>query len=60
MLTIYVIYHRTYENTNVFTTDESKIYEMIRKLEEKYEETDGEWSYMKLVENVEFEACMEP
>ena len=30
MLTIYVIYHETYENTNVFTTDKNKIDEIIK------------------------------
>ena len=59
MLTIYVIYHKSFENTNVFTTDESKIPEIIRMLTEKYDETEGEWRYRKLVENKEFEADMD-
>jgi hypothetical protein len=58
MTTIYVIFHVRFENTNVFTLDESKITEIIRKQAEKYEGTTGEWRWRKIVEGEEFEACM--
>jgi hypothetical protein len=58
-ITIYVIYHNTYENANVFTTDETKIEEIIQKLMRKYEGTAGEWKCRKLIENRNFEADMD-
>lgn len=58
MITIYVIYHTTYENTNVFTLDESKITEIIQKQCEKYEGTVGMWHWRKIVEEEEFDADM--
>jgi hypothetical protein len=58
-ITIYVIYHKTYENANVFTTDETKIEGIIQKLMRKYEGTAGEWKCRKLIENRNFEADMD-
>ena len=59
MITIYIIFHKTFENTNIFTTDEYKITEIIEKLIEKNKGTHGEWSYRKIVENTEFTAVMD-
>jgi len=58
MLTIYVIYHETYENTNIFTTDKNKIDEIIKKLIKKYDDTEGEWNYREITEETEFDADM--
>ena len=58
MISIYVIFHLTFENSNVFTTDESKITEIIQRLTEKYEDTDGQWRWRKIVEEEEFDAEM--
>ena len=58
MIAIYVIFHLTFENTNVFTTDENKIPEIIQRLTEKYEYTVGEWRWRKIVEEEEFDAEM--
>jgi len=51
MLKIYVIYHETFENTNVFTTDKNKIDEIISQLEIKYKDTEGKWKYREIIEN---------
>lgn len=56
MITIYIIYHLTFENTNVFTTDKNKIKDLIKLQEEKYKDTTGEWKYREIIEEVEFEA----
>lgn len=56
MITIYIIYHLTFENTNVFTTDKNKIKDLIKLQEEKYKKTTGEWKYREIIEEVEFEA----
>jgi len=58
MITIYVIFHLTFENTNVFTTDEGKIEEIIQRLSKKYENTVGDWGWRKIVEEEEFDAEM--
>jgi hypothetical protein len=58
MISIYVIFHLTFENSNVFTTDESKITEIIQRLTKKYEDTDGQWRWRKIVEEEEFDAEM--
>lgn len=58
MIAIYVIFHRTFENTNVFTTDEGKIEEIIQRLSKKYENTVGDWGCRKIVEEEEFNAEM--
>ena len=58
MIAIYVIFHRTFENTNVFTTDEGKIEEIIQRLSKKYENTVGKWRWRKIVEEEEFDAEM--
>jgi hypothetical protein len=52
---IYIIYHSTYENTNIFTTNKNKINDIIKTQEEKYKNTIGEWKYTELVEETEFE-----
>jgi len=56
MITIYIIYHLTFENTNVFTTDKNKIKDLIKLQEEKYKDTTGELKYREIIEEVEFEA----
>lgn len=55
-ITIYVITHKTFEDTNVFTTDKNEIPDIIARMEAEYEDTEGEWSYTKLVEGRKFEA----
>ena len=57
-LTIYVIYHSELEDTNVFTTDKNKIFELIEKMKNEYKDTDGEWKYRTLVEGELFDADM--
>lgn len=57
-MVIYVIYHKTFENTNVFTTDIDKIDKIVKKLESDFEDTVGEWRCRKLVEHRMFEADM--
>lgn len=53
---IYVIYHSTFENSNIFTTNKNKINDIIKKQEEKYKDTIGEWKYIEIIEETEFEA----
>jgi hypothetical protein len=60
MVVIYIIYHHSREDTNVFTTDETKIPLIIRDLSLKYNTKTTEWSYEKIYEGQEFEAKMEP
>lgn len=56
MATIYVIFHETFENTNVFTLDFSRVNTIIQEMETKYPDTNGEWKFIAIEENVEFEA----
>jgi hypothetical protein len=56
MIKIYVIFHKTFENTNLFTTDKNKVFTIIERMENKYEETKGEWNYREITEEEEFEA----
>jgi hypothetical protein len=58
-MVIYVIYHKTFENTNVFTTDKNKIDEIVKTLVSKYEDTKGEWRCRKIIEHRMFEADMD-
>ena len=58
MISIYVIFHLQFDNSNVFTTDESKITEIIQRLTKKYEDTDGQWRWRQIVEEEEFDAEM--
>lgn len=58
MTTIYVIYHLTFDNANVFTLDEGRITDIIRAQSEKYHGTTGEWRWRRIVEGEEFEADM--
>ena len=58
MIRIYVIYHSTFENTNIFTTEINKIFTLIEIQENKYPETKGEWSYREIAEEEEFDADM--
>ena len=58
MTTIYVIFHVTFENANVFTLNEREITKIIQRQTEKYEDTVGEWRWRKIVEGEEFEAEM--
>lgn len=55
-LHIFVIFHETFENTNIFTTDKDRISLLIAKLEEKYADTKGEWKFKEFKEETEFEA----
>lgn len=59
MATIYIIFHDTYENTNVFTLDFSKVKTMMRAMEDNYPGTEGEWNYKAIEENKQFEANFE-
>ena len=59
MLTIYVIYHITFENTNIFTTDPKRIPELIKQQVEKYETEISEWYVRELIEETVFEADMD-
>ena len=56
MITIYIIYHETFENTNVFTTDINKIDELKKKLATKTYTEISEWKYKKIIEEDEFYA----
>ena len=57
MITIYVIYHTAYENSNIFTTDKTKIPEIIQRQIEKYPSwfEDGDWKWREIVEETEFQ-----
>lgn len=57
-MTIYVIYHKTYENTNVFTTDKHQIDDIVKQLVLDNEGTEGQWYCRKLIEHRTFEADM--
>jgi hypothetical protein len=57
-ISIFVIFHDTFDGTNIFTTDETKIPQIIKKMEKKYEDTNGQWHYRKITEGEEFEAEM--
>jgi hypothetical protein len=59
MLTIYVIYHITFENTNIFTTDKNRIEELTKKMAEKYETKLSDWYVRTIVEENDFEADMD-
>jgi hypothetical protein len=52
---IYVIYHKTYENTNVMTTDKNNIDKIVQTLVSDNEGTEGEWRCRKLIEHRLFE-----
>ena len=56
MLTIYVIYHITMEDTCIFTTDKNKIYSLILQQIKKYENTENEWKWREFEEENEFDA----
>lgn len=58
MTTIYVIFHITIKDANVFTLNQCEITEIIQKQAEKYTGTTGEWRWRKIVEGEEFEAAM--
>lgn len=57
MITIYIIYHTAYEDTNIFTTDKTKIQEIIQRQTEKYPLSieDGDWKWREIVEETEFQ-----
>ena len=57
MIKIYLIYHAILEDTNIFTTDETKIQEIIQQQIRKYSfsnEKDCGWNWIKIVEETEF------
>jgi hypothetical protein len=53
---IFIIFHETFENTNIFTTNKERIPFLIQKMEEKYSDTKGEWKFKEIKEETEFEA----
>jgi hypothetical protein len=53
---IYVIYHKTYENTNVMTTDKNNIDKIVQTLVSDNKGTEGEWRCRKLIEHRLFDA----
>jgi len=58
MITIYVIYHILFEDTNIFTTDKTKIQEIIQQQINKYpfsNEPGYEWRWREIVEETEFQ-----
>jgi hypothetical protein len=54
MVNIYVIYHLTLDNANIFTLDKEKIAQLIQLQTEKYEGTTGQWRYRQICEEEEF------
>lgn len=58
-MTIYVIHHKTYENTNVFTTDKDQVDDIVKQLVLEHEGTEGQWYCRKLIEHRKFEADMD-
>ena len=57
-ITIYVIYHDTFENTNVFTTNYNKIPYIVKKLAEDNQTDIKEWQYREIPEEEFFVAVM--
>ena len=55
---LYVIYHKTFENTNVITTDKNNINRIVQQLVLDNESTEGEWLCRKLIEHRMFEAAL--
>lgn len=56
---IYVIYHSILQASNVFTSDGSKVLDIIEKMKQKYSDVnDGEWNYRVLVEEELFEGSL--
>jgi hypothetical protein len=53
---IYVIYHTTFESTNVMTTDKNNIDKIVQTLVSDNEGTEGEWRCRKLIEHRLFDA----
>lgn len=58
MITIFVIYHKTFENTNIFTADENEVASIIKKFETDWPDTVGEWFYRKINQGEMFHADM--
>lgn len=58
MITIYVIYHTSFENTNIFTTDFNKINTLIEYMAKKTYTDIHEWKYKKIIEEESFQADM--
>ncbi len=59
-ITIYIVYHKTFENTNVFFTTKEKALQYIEKVAlVKYpEEEITDWNIRELEEGCEFDAQM--
>lgn len=56
---IYVIYHSILQASNVFTSDGTKVLDIIEKMKQKYSDVnDGEWNYRVLVEEELFEGSL--
>ena len=56
-MTIYVIYHILFSDANIFTTDKTKIPEIIQQQIQKYpfsNEPMYEWRWREIVEETEF------
>ena len=57
---IYMIFHETYEGTNVVTLDWARIPIIVDKLTQKYNDPPsiGKWRYRMILEEEEFEAIL--
>ncbi len=55
---IYVIYHKSFEDTNIFTTKYNQITYFINKLAEKTNTKKSEWQFRVIREQEMFEADM--
>ncbi len=58
MVKIYVVYHNTFEDTNVFFTDYNKAQEMLNDLANNTDTKRTEWKIRVLREGELFEADM--
>jgi hypothetical protein len=58
---IYMIFHETYDGTNVITLDKERIPIIVERLTLKYNDppSDGEWRYREIMEEEEFEADLD-
>jgi len=56
MITIYIIYHVTFENTNMFTTNPERIENLKSYLAKKTYTPIEEWKVKQIKEEEEFQA----
>jgi len=55
---IYMIFHETYDGTNVVTLDWARIPIIVNLLTQKYNDppSEGQWRYREIIEEEEFDA----